>query len=227
MQFQSITKQTLSAQIATLIRTAILSGNINPGDAVIESALALRFGVSRGPLREAMRQLIEEGLLVSVPYTGTRVIEISVEECDDIYSMRTCLERFAFEHVWNRRNAEFKAQMTARHAQLQKTIDAQDDVASIEAELNLHSLVYEWCDNKILLRTWNGIRGRLQLYWAAHHRAHSMRGPHWASHDQYVELACGDDLDAMRAEIDTHMRRGFDRTKAFLMARSAVAAAGN
>ena len=69
-------RETMSAQIAVLLRHAILTGELVPGAQLIESALALRLGASRGPLREAMRQLIEEGLLVSVPYTGTRVVDI-------------------------------------------------------------------------------------------------------------------------------------------------------
>jgi len=221
VQIKSLTKRTMSAQIAEFMRTAILSGEIEPGEPVVESALAVRFGVSRGPLREAMRQLIDEGLLVSVPYTGTRVVDISVDDMNDIYSMRICLEKFAFEQIWDRRGPEFAVELEARNTRLLAAIDAQEDVASIEAELNLHALAYEWCGNRILLQTWEGIRGRLQLYWAAHHRAHGIRGPLREGHDDYVALACGDDLSLMRAEIEVHMRRGLDKTKAFVEARTA------
>mgnify|MGYP003299486080 CR=1 FL=1 len=56
------------------------SGYGAPGAPLTETALSTRFDVSRGPLREAMRQLIEEGLLVTVPYTGTHVAALSVED---------------------------------------------------------------------------------------------------------------------------------------------------
>ncbi|WP_311199748.1 hypothetical protein [Jannaschia sp. M317] len=80
------------------------------------------WGGSRGPLREAMRQFIDEGLLVNVPYTGTRVVDISLEDVNDIYAMRTCLEQFAFEQVWHRRSKGFKKEFLLRNSILKKAI---------------------------------------------------------------------------------------------------------
>jgi len=216
-------RETMSTQIAALLRREILTGETPPGAQLVETSLALRLGASRGPLREAMRQLIDEGLLVSVPYTGTRVTDISVQDINDIYAMRTCLEQFAFEQVWNWRDDAFAADLQARNDALQAAIDAADDVRAIEAELDLHGLAYERAGNRILLTTWTGLRGRLQLYWAAHHRAHGMFGPLRESHDDYIRLAIGDSLDAMRAEIRSHMRRGFETTRAFVEQRSRTA----
>ncbi|WP_045392430.1 GntR family transcriptional regulator [Falsirhodobacter sp. alg1] len=214
MTYPQLKKITMGAQIAAMLRAAILGGELAPGSAVVETSLALRFGVSRGPLREAMRELIDEGLLITVPYTGTKVLELSPADINDIYSMRICLEKFAFEQIWDRRDDAFREQILQRHAALLAAIDANDDVASIEAELNLHGLAYEMAQNAILMKTWNGIRGRLQLYWAAHHRAHHMQGPQRTGHDDYVSLAIGNDLDLMRAEIESHMQRGLEITKA-------------
>jgi DNA-binding GntR family transcriptional regulator len=128
-------RETMSAQIAALLRRAILTGELEPGAQLVESALALRLGASRGPLREAMRQLIDEGLLVNVPYTGTRVVDISLEDINDIYAMRTCLEQFAFEVVWPHRSEQFETEMLGRNAALKTAVDQGDHVAAIEAEL--------------------------------------------------------------------------------------------
>ncbi|NTJ12017.1 GntR family transcriptional regulator [Rhizobium lusitanum] len=215
--FVRIPKATFRAHIVDGLRSAILSGELAPGVQVTESSLAEQFGVSRGPLREAMRQLIDEGLLVTVPYTGTHVVELSVEDIREIYSMRVNLEIFAFELVWDQRNQSFHEGLHARHAALTQSIDAQDDVRSIDAELQLHGFVYEAAGHKILLKTWESIRGRLQLYWAAHHRAHGIRGPRRDGHDSYVVNALGDDFEAMRAEIKSHMARGGQQTEDFLL----------
>jgi DNA-binding GntR family transcriptional regulator len=86
-----VPKATLRAHIAERLRAAILAGDIAPGAPLTETALSTRVNVSRGPLREAMRQLIEEGLLVTVPYTGTHVAALSVEDVREIYSLRTAL----------------------------------------------------------------------------------------------------------------------------------------
>lgn len=217
-RLERVPKATLRAHIAERLRAAILSGDIAPGTALTETALSQRFDVSRGPLREALRQLIEEGLLVTVPYTGTHVASLSVEDVHEIYSLRTALEIFAFEQVWERRDEHFRAELERRNAALIATIDAGDDRASISTELELHGWVYEASGHKLLQRAWHGLRGRLQLYWAAHHRAHGMRGPRRDSHDSYIATALGGSLEAMRREIANHMRRGAEQTEKFLRA---------
>jgi DNA-binding GntR family transcriptional regulator len=211
-----IPKSTLRARVAERLRSAILAGDIAPGAPLVETALSLRFDVSRGPLREALRQLIEEGLVVTVPYTGTHVAPLSVDDIHEIYSLRTALETFAFEQVWERRDERFRGELQRRNDALIATIDDGDDRASILAELDFHGLVYEASDHRLLMRSWRGLRGRLQLYWAAHHRAHGRRGPRRDSHDSYIAAALGDDLAAMRAEVADHMRRGMETTERFL-----------
>jgi len=216
VHLERVPKATLRAHIVERLRVAILSGDIPPGAPLVETALSERFDVSRGPLREALRQLIEEGLVVTVPYTGTRVAELSVEDVHEIYSLRTVLEAFAFEQVWPRRDDRFRAELRRRNEVLIATIDAGDDRASILAELEFHGLVYEASGHKLLQRAWHGLRGRLQLYWAAHHRAHGRRGPKRDSHDSYIRAALGSDFEAMKAEIADHMRRGMETTERFL-----------
>jgi DNA-binding GntR family transcriptional regulator len=211
-----VPKSTLRAHIAERLRAAILAGDIAPGAQITEIALSVRLNVSRGPLREALRQLVEEGLLVTVPYTGTHVATLSVEDVREIYSLRTALETFAFEQVWERRDDRFRRELRRRNEALLATIDAGDDRAAIGAELELHGLVFEASGHKLLQRAWDGLRGRLQLYWAAHHRAHGMRGPKRDSHDSYIKAAQGKSLDAMRAEIANHMRRGAAVTEKFV-----------
>jgi DNA-binding GntR family transcriptional regulator len=209
-------KRTIRQHIAERLRAAILSSEIAPGAPLVETALADQFEVSRGPLREALRELIEEGLLVTVPYTGTHVISLTVDDIREIYSMRVTLERFAFEQVWARRNEDFAQEMQRRNAVLAQAIDGGDDTTSILAELDLHGLVYEASNHKLLQRTWKSLRGRLQLYWAAHHRAHASRGPRRDSHDSYVQAALGEDIEVMLQEITVHMGRGAERTESFM-----------
>ena len=220
-QITRLPKATFRVHIADRLRGAILGGEIAPGAALGEAALAAQFQVSRAPLREALRQLVEEGLIVSVPYTGTHVIELAVDDVREIHSMRITLERFAFEQAWPRRDATFRHELRRRQAALTEAIDRGDDAASIATELELHSLVYEASGHHLLQRAWAGLRGRLQLYWAAHHRAHGQRGPRRDAHDSYVRAALGRSLAAMHAEIGQHMQRGAEQTERFLRSRAA------
>lgn len=216
LQISKVPRVTFRDHVAERLRAAILTGELLPGSALVETTLADRFSVSRAPLREALRQLVEEGLIVTVPYTGTHVVDLTVADVREIHSMRTTLERFAFEQVWPYRDAAFGRELRRRNAALAKTIDEGDDLASIAAELELHSLVYEASGHRLLHRSWIGLRGRLQLYWAAHHRAHGKRGPRRDAHDSYITVALGDDLAAMQAEVGRHMQRGARQTEQFL-----------
>jgi DNA-binding GntR family transcriptional regulator len=224
--FDRLPKSTFREHIAEQLRAAILSGDLAPGSQVVETALAQQFSVSRGPLREAMRQLVDEGLLIAVPYTGTHVTSLSLKDVHEIYSMRVMLERFAFEQAWDRRGRSFRGEIERRHAALARSIAAGDDYGSIFAELDLHGLIYEISDHSLLQRAWHSLRGRLQLYWAAHHRAHGTRGPRPESHDSYVRAALADDLSAMFREIEDHMQRGAQQTERFLLTAQHSATSG-
>lgn len=215
-RIEPVKRRTFREQIAESLRTLIMSGELAPGSQIIEADLAERFGVSRGPLREALRQLIEDGLLVTVPYTGTHVVDLSLKDIREIFSLRTALEIFAFEQVWQRRDDSFRRELARRHEILLQSIREGDDEKSILDELALHSCVYEFAGHQLLLDTWMGLRGKLQLYWAAHHRAHGRRGPHPDGHRLYVGAALGDDLQAVIAEVREHMLRGSSKTEAFL-----------
>lgn len=221
-----VPKETIRLHIAQRLRQAILSGELPPGSALVETTLAAQFEVSRAPLREALRQLVGEGLIVTVPYTGTRVIDLSVDDLHEIQSMRVTLECFAFEQAWPRRDDAFHLELQRRHDALVATIDRGDNTASIDTELALHGLIYEASGHRLLQRAWASLRGRLQLYWAAHHFAHGARGPRRDSHERYVQLALGDDLPAMLAEVSSHMKRGAHVTEQFVRSLSSNHPAG-
>jgi DNA-binding GntR family transcriptional regulator len=211
-----LSRATFRTQVADQLRQAIIRGDVKPGSAVTEANLAQRFGVSRGPLREAMSQLQAEGLLVIVPYTGTHIIELSLDDVREIYSIRTALETLAFKEMWPRRDARFCDELERRHQALLRASSQSDSFKSTSAEVNLHSLVYERCGHQLLLETWRRIAGRLQLYLAVHQRAHGRRAPLHAAHERYVKLAQGHRLDLMIAEIEHHMRRGIDQLEHYV-----------
>jgi DNA-binding GntR family transcriptional regulator len=204
-------RETFRDRVAERLRHAIIDGKIAPGATVTEQQLAAEFGVSRGPLREAMGLLVDEGLLVSVPYTATRVVSLSPGDVSEIYSLRIALESLAFEQIWPRRTPVFASTLKERHEALLVALKAGDGYEASLAEVRLHGTVYEYCGHRLLLDTWNRIAPRLHLYLAVHQKAHGRSGPLDDAHRAYVDLAGGDRLDLMLAEIDHHMRRGLQR----------------
>lgn len=80
-----------AGRVSQILRREIVAGAITPGERLLELDLAMRFQVSRGPVREALRQLAAEYLVMLEPRRGARVIELSIEEVDDLFQMRGAL----------------------------------------------------------------------------------------------------------------------------------------
>jgi DNA-binding GntR family transcriptional regulator len=212
--------RTLREQLVLVLRKAILEANLPPGERLVETSLSEQLGVSRGPLREAILQLVEEGLVDQVPFRGAVVRSLSVEDIKEIYSFRTLLESFAFKVVWDKRTPEFFRQLDSRHRALAYAIYSGDQQQAITREMDLHGLVYESSKHRSLIESWNLLRSRLHFYFTLHHAAHHRTAALPDAHDSYVARAKGDDLDAMIDEVEQHMRRGLDTLEAFVIERN-------
>src|SRR5436190_3117591 len=81
--------------VAEQLREAIIAGELRPGDKLLETELADEFGVSRGPIREALRELSREGLVVDLPRRGTVVSTATLGDLIEVYDVRESLETFA------------------------------------------------------------------------------------------------------------------------------------
>jgi len=205
--------RTLRANVAEQLKEAIINGDLAPGTKLVESQLSSLLGVSRGPLREAIRQLVDQGLIESIPYTGTYVANITVHAIQELYSFRTELEQFAFKLLWDNRNEAFYNELTLQYKKLTLAVKSNDRVAAIFEELELHNVVYKHCGHELLLETWQRLRGRLHLYFTLHQKAHNRTGPLIDAHDKYVNLAHGDDLEAMLDHVTEHMQQGYSKVE--------------
>ncbi|MGJ8546621.1 MAG: GntR family transcriptional regulator [Sulfitobacter sp.] len=195
----------------------IVSGQFSPGQRLTERELAEALKVSRGSIREAVRDLVQVGLLESLPYRGLYVRSISKRNLEELYSLRTVIESFAFERLWAHRSAAALADLEARNAALIATVDSgEDGLLSIEQELHLHSWCYELSGHGLLQQSWQGMRPHIQFYFAMHQNAHGRAGPLRESHDLYVELAKGSSLAKMQKHLGDHMRQGLAKTLAAL-----------
>ncbi len=205
--------RTLRANVVEQLREAIISGELAPGTKLVESQLSALLGVSRGPLREAIRQLVDQGLIESIPYTGTYVANITVKAIQELYSFRTELEQFAFKLVWENRGEDFRKELNSQLEKLTAAIKSNNKEAAIFEELELHNVVYKHCGHELLQDSWHRLRGRLHLYFTLHQQAHNRTGPYIDAHDKYVTLALGDDLDAMLNHVTEHMQQGYNKVE--------------
>lgn len=151
--------------VAETLRQAVISGALQPGQRLTESALAEQLGTSRAPVREALRQLEQEGLVVSHPYRGTEVLGVSQDEIDNVLvPVRITLEQFAFEKAMPRLTDE-------DHAHLDSLISAMDDAARdrdlqalADVDVRFHEFIVQRSEQPHCLQIWNSIQPRVRAY---------------------------------------------------------------
>ncbi|MBO6814361.1 MAG: GntR family transcriptional regulator [Rhizobiaceae bacterium] len=210
---EPLVDETRRGQIVRRLRELIVKGSVEPGQKLTETQLAEKLGVSRAPLREAIRELVESGLVESIPYKGLFVRNVTRRDLEELYSLRTALEQFAFRECWENRTETAKQDLIRRHdALIEEIANGKDPQRAIELELVLHSWCYELSGHKLLLKSWEQMKPNLQFYFILHQKAHNRCGPLREAHDIYVKSAIGDDLDAMLGHLHDHMRQGLQRT---------------
>ena len=104
--------------VADRLRTEILEGRRHPGDWLRQESVAREEGVSQTPVREALKQLVAEGLLEHVPYRGIRVVTLSVEDAEDLYASRAVLEPMAARHAATEITPEELKELASLHERM-------------------------------------------------------------------------------------------------------------
>ena len=199
---------TLRAQVARQLHGMVTGGHFAPGERLTENALAAQLKVSRAPLREAIRELVDTGILVSRPYKGLFVRAVSLTDLEEIYSMRTALEQFAFKLAWGKRTTEALDDLQDRYDQIVSAQTRGEQAAAIECETKFHSWVYELTGHSLLMSHWNRLIPLVQIYLSLHHRTHGSHGEFRYMTSEYRRIASGDSLDEMLAHIKEHMKQG-------------------
>lgn len=157
----------LRDEVLHRLRQALVGGSFAAGERILEVELAARLGVSRGTLREALRHLEQEGLVVTSPHRGTFVVNPTPEEVSDIFGLRIALESYAAE----------EAARLITPAELDSLVLVVDDLEALSEratlaprlalDLHFHELLIEAAGNARLLRTWTELLAPLRVLLAA------------------------------------------------------------
>ena len=127
--------------ISDELRSAIMYGSLAPGSQLGEAALAARLGVSRGPLREAMQRLVQEGLLRSEPHRGLFVITLAEDDMEDVYLARLAIERAACQLIMVRNRGEALVRLTEALQALVAAAKKRDRIAMSDADQAFHQVL--------------------------------------------------------------------------------------
>ena len=113
LQIPRLENDSLRDRVLDAIEQALVSGALKPEDRVVEAEIAREAGISRGPVREAIQQLVGEGVLVSIPHRGTFVAGWTERDVVETYSMRALLESYAAALAMSRMNPDESPEMEA------------------------------------------------------------------------------------------------------------------
>jgi DNA-binding GntR family transcriptional regulator len=148
----------LSDQAYTLLRGQLLAAEHAPGTRLVESEIARRLAVSQAPVREALRRLAHEGLVLQLPHRGSFVAGMSADEARKSYAVRAALEVVAVDAVVESDDPELIPRLvTALEEDLAAMIAAadRDDIAAfVAADAEFHRTVWETSGNELLSRIW-------------------------------------------------------------------------
>lgn len=142
----------------------ILSGKIGPGQRLVEEQLTRRLGISRAPLREALRLLAQQGLVAHIPRRGVRVATLTERDVRELYAIRNVLEAHAVANALPiQRDADLVGLRVALE-QMSQASDSGDRLALAEAHRAFHVALVALADNQQLTAVYESILVKLQLY---------------------------------------------------------------
>ena len=152
-------------QVVEILRSAIIMGSYEPGERLIEATLSTELGTSRGPVREALRQLENEGLVMSFPYRGAVVLGVSDEEVQEVLiPIRLTLERYSFSRALERMTDADFAELGKQVWLMEQAAAADDLPRLVEADLRFHDIVISSSGQTHTVQIWRSIWPRIRAY---------------------------------------------------------------
>jgi DNA-binding GntR family transcriptional regulator len=164
-------ERSLRQQVAASLRDAILTGTLKPGERLVEEEISQGMRTSRGPLREALRQLEQEGLVMSFPYRGSFVSRISsIEVHEVLIPLRATLEGFGFAQALNNLTENDVTELRSIVEHMEETVRTGDLMAVVEADVAFHGLVMSRSGQPHTTQIWGTIAPRMRAYFYTHLR---------------------------------------------------------
>lgn len=188
------------------LRQAILKGELSPGERLMEIQLAERLGVSRTPIREAIRKLELEGLVLMIPRKGAEVARISEKSLRDVLEVRRSLEELAIELACQRMKEEDIAELEKAQWEFSEAISSREVMRIAETDEAYHDIIYHGTRNDRLVMILNNLREQMYRYRLEYIKDEDKRQVLLVEHECILKAVRGrkvnDAKEAMREHID-------------------------
>lgn len=170
------------------LRQAILRGELKPGERLMEIQLAKKLGVSRTPIREAIRKLELEGLVLMIPRKGAEVAEITEKNLRDVLEVRKALEELAVQLACDRISGGQIEEMKKCAQEFKESLGSGDITIIAEADVRFHDVIYSATDNRRLIQLLNNLREQMYRYRVEYLKKQEFHEQLLREHDELIEM---------------------------------------
>lgn len=199
----SMKPRTLVDQSADLIIDAASEGVFLPGDRLVEADIARQLGISRVPVREALRLLESQGVVISIPYRGMRLMPVTNSTAISITAVRAALEAMAIRDCIAHADDAALAEIRAASAAFRSAL-VESDEGYRRADRAFHRALCEATGNATLVTAWSAIARQVAVLWSLVH--HEGSGDRLADqHDAIVDAIEARDTAAALARLEEHL----------------------
>lgn len=194
----------LRMQIAERLRTAIISGRLQPGAVLVETALAEQMNVSRAPIREAIQILENDGLVETIAYKGKRVKPLTAREVEETYGLRELFEVSAAQRILDRGVSVDPLWECCN--EMEKAVREDDYEALVAADESFHRTLIQLSDHELLLSLWNNLYMRIHQIMALRNRGERNLSEISGNHPPIVQALASGDRELATQLIASHTR---------------------
>jgi len=188
------------------LRQAILTGELKPGERLMEIHLANKLGVSRTPIREAIRQLELEGLVIMIPRKGAQVASITEKSMSDVLEVRLALEKLAVELACRRIDYEQKERLKTALLAFEDIIGNEDAGEIAKADVAFHDEIFEATGNPRLVQMLNNLAEQMYRYRFEYIKDRSGHMRLVEEHRRIYDAILAGDVEAATKEISVHIK---------------------
>lgn len=187
------------------LRTAILKGDLKPGERLMELQLAAKLGVSRTPIREAIRMLEQEGLAITIPRRGAEVARMTEKDMEDVLQIRCSLEDLAVRVSCDKINAAELEELREAMEDFERQVET-DNVSEIaKADVVFHDIIYKAADNPKLLVLLNNLREQMYRYRVEYLKDKSIYPRLVREHRHMYEALMNKDKETVAWVVEQHL----------------------
>ena len=192
-------------------RMAIDSGHLKPGQRIVESQLAKEMAISRFPIREALRYLEQEGMVVIEPFKGVRVASISRKDLHDLMTVRCALEELAIRLFIRNLTDESMEMLEDTLTEMEAALATEDVERIVSSDLRFHECICEYSGNPRLLNSWRPLARQIKVCLKMEYPLFQFGKDFVATHLPIIEAI--NDRDEARAEklLQQHIYSALDR----------------